>query len=321
MDRVPIKLISNTNVRNHLLKLKNETSHIDTQDYIESRIHIKRSARDLMAIEDASEIAKQFLQERGIFEKIGEDIKKESGVHFKFVCTTTPRKTHTGLEYRHIAHTYPDGGGHYGLVRVDHTAKTIKLFNSMGPNRREFIDELETSYSLKRDTTTFQPTGGFVTTDVKSYKQLLKDTKIRVPNTEILEKSFKISQYDELSQHHFCYIEAFIAMMHDTMGTPLGPKDPRDRLSFVKAIVWGLIHKYVPKAQRNTLEWTYFTTNFPYYMKVTDAQGQRFRLNHIAQIPKSGEKIRKILVKMELPGNIDAHWSLQRIVNWAGSKI
>ena len=56
-------------------------------------------------------------------------------------------------------------------------------------------------------------------------------------------------------------------------------------------------------------------------MKVTDAEGQRFKLNHIAQIPKSGEKVRKILVKMELPRNIDAHWSLQRIVNWVGSKM
>jgi len=316
MDRVPIKLISNTNARHRLLELKDETVDIDTQDYIESRMHTNASARHLMAIEDASEIAKYFIQSRGVFERIGKDIKKESGLDFKFKCRktsnmTTRAKTTRGLQYLHIAHTYPNESGHYALARVDHAKKDIALFDSMGTRRREFRKELKTvygnTYTIRANAPAFQPTGGFVATDEADFKRLMRGTRLH-------EKSFEISQYDELSQHHFCYIEAFIAMMHETMGTPLGPKDPRDRLPFVKAVVWGLIHKYVPKTQRRTPEWTYFVTNFPYYMKVTDAQGQRFRLNHIAQIPKSGERVRKTLVKMELPGDIDAKWSLQRII-------
>ena len=83
MDLVPIKLISNKDVRNRLLKLKGETTDIDESDYIERRMNTNRAARYLMAIEDASEVAKQLLQGRGIFEQIGKDIKKESNFDFK----------------------------------------------------------------------------------------------------------------------------------------------------------------------------------------------------------------------------------------------
>ena len=38
MSLVPIKLIKNIPVRNKLLKIKDETSEIDKNDYIESRI-------------------------------------------------------------------------------------------------------------------------------------------------------------------------------------------------------------------------------------------------------------------------------------------
>jgi len=335
MNLTPIKLIKNQNVRNQLLSAKGETHEIDTSDYIESRMNTSLAARHLMAIEDASEIAKQLLQGDQIFERIGKDIKKESGFGFKFQCRRTsnmnkPTNNRSGVTYVHMAHTYTDGGGHYALAKVNHTDKIIKLFNSMGANRREFRNELRTvygnRYKISNKQSTFQPTGGFVSTDPENYKQLLKNTKINIRNLKVLEKSFEISQYDELSQHHFCYIEAFIAMMHDTLGTPLGPKDPRDRLIFIKMVVWGLIHKYVPPANRKTLSWKYFVTNFPYFLEITNAQGKRFKLNHIVQVPKlingiNVEKVRKGLVKIELPHSIDSSWSLTQIMNWAGSKI
>jgi len=335
MDLVPIKLISNKDVRNRLLKLKGETTDIDESDYIESRMNTNRAARYLMAIEDASEVAKQLLQGRGIFEQIGKDIKKESNFDFKFQCRKTsnmtkPTKDRKGIQYLHISHTYPGGDGHYALARVNHEDKSIKLFNSMGANRVEFKNEIRTvygnKYTIRNKQSSFQPTGGFVTTDLENYKQLLKNTKINIRNTKVLEKSFEISQYDELSQHHFCYIEAFIAMMYDTVGTTLGPKDPRDRLVFIKRIVWGLIHKYIPPSNRNTLHWKYFETNFPYFLKVTNNEGHRFKLNHVAQIPKvvngvKVEKTKKGLVKLDLTRKIDSSWSLTQIINWAGSKI
>ena len=336
MNLTPIKLIKNQNVRNNLLRVKGETSDIDTNDYIESCMNTSLAARHLMAIEDAGEIAKQLLQEPGIFEHIGKDIKKETNYDFKFICRRTSHMTkptklaRKGIQYLHIAHTYPSGDGHYALAKVDHTKKVINLFNSMGGGRREFKDELKTvygkNYIVRNKTNTFQPTGGFVTTNLENYKRLLKNTKINIRNLKVLEKSFEISQYDELSQHHFCYIEAFIAMMHDTLGTPLGPKDPRDRLIFIKRVVWGLIHKYVAPSNRKTLSWKYFVTNFPYFLEITNAQGKRFKLNHIVQVPKlingiNVEKVRKGLVKIELPHSIDSSWSLTQIMNWAGSKI
>ena len=333
MNLTPIKLIKNQDVRHRLLKVKRENSEIDTTDYIERRMNTNVAAKYLMAIEDASEMAKQLIQEKGIFEHIAKDIKNESNYDFKFTCRQTARMTkpvsskHDGIHYLHIAHTYSGGGGHYALAKVNHTQKTIGLFNSMGGGRDEFRNELRKvykNYTLRNMTrTAYQPTGGFVTTDVDNYKKLLKNTKITIRDKKVLEKSFEISQYDEMSQHHFCYIEAFIAMMHDTLGTPLGPKDPRDRLAFIKGVVWGLIHKYVPPSKRKTLKWKYFETNFPYILQVTNADGKRFKLNHIAQIPKvtSGERMRRSVIKLDLPRSINSSWSLTQIMNWAGSKI
>ena len=320
MNRVPIKLLSNTNVRNRLLKLKNENAEIDKSDYIESRIETNAAAKNLMAIEDAAEIAKQLLQSGKIFEHIGKDIKAESGKDFKFQARKTsnmtkPVKVRMGIDYVHMAHTYPDGDGHYALARVDHTRKTIRLFDSMGSNRKEFKKELRVSYGNRYKITarqsSFQPTGGFVTTGVNNYNNL---TKGAIRNPDILKKSFEISQYDELSQHHFCYIEAYVAMMHETIGTPFGPSDPLERLVFIKTVLWGLIHKYVPKAKQNTPEWRYFVTNFPYFMQVTNTDGKRFKLKHISQIPGSDENIKKTVLKMKLRDNIDSSWSLKRIM-------
>ena len=335
MDLVPIKLIKNKDVRNNLLRVKGETAEIDTSDYIESKMNTTTAARYLMAIEDAAEMAKQLLQRPGIFEQIGKDIKNEAGYDFKFKCRRTSNmtkltKNRNGTEYLHIAHTYPSGDGHYALAKINHTTKNIKLFNSMGAGRAEFKNELRAvygnNYTISNKQSSFQPTGGFVTTNEKNYKKLLKITKINIRNKKVLEKSFEISQYDELSQHHFCYIEAFIAMMHDTLGTPIGPKDPRVRLQFVKKVVWALVHKYTPPSNRTSLKWKYFEKNFPYFIKIMDANGRRFRLNHIAQVPKvvngtNVEKVKKSLMKLKLPNSINSSWSLTQIMNWAGSKM
>lgn len=155
MELVPIKLIKNRNVRNHLLKVKGETDEIDQNDYIESKINTNIAARHLMSIEDAAEIAKQLLQRPGIFEQIGKDIKKESNYDFKFLCRRTSKMTkptklnRSGVHYLHIAHTYQNGDGHYALARVDHGDKSIKLFNSMGANnqnsRMNFAQYMEIS--------------------------------------------------------------------------------------------------------------------------------------------------------------------------------
>ena len=84
MSLIPIKLLKNGTTKNTLLNLKNETSEVDTDDYIESRIMTNSRARKLLAIEDASEMAKLYLHKKGVFEKIAADLKKETGKDFTF---------------------------------------------------------------------------------------------------------------------------------------------------------------------------------------------------------------------------------------------
>ena len=86
MSLTPIKLIRNVSLRNKLLKIKRETAEIDKNDYIESRMTTNAKARNLMAIEDASEIAKSYLLKKNFFVRFGEDIKRNrakiSNFHF-----------------------------------------------------------------------------------------------------------------------------------------------------------------------------------------------------------------------------------------------
>jgi hypothetical protein len=71
-------------MRSKLLKIKGETPEIDENDYIESRILTNKKASNLLAIEDASEIAKYYLHKKGVFERIAKDIKKESWEELPF---------------------------------------------------------------------------------------------------------------------------------------------------------------------------------------------------------------------------------------------
>lgn len=65
MSLIPIKLLKNKVNRNKLLNIKGENAEIDTNDYIESRITTNSKAKNLLAIEDASEIAKYYLHKKG----------------------------------------------------------------------------------------------------------------------------------------------------------------------------------------------------------------------------------------------------------------
>ena len=102
MSLIPIKLLKNKANRNKLLKIKDETLEIDTDDYLESRINTNTRAKKLLAIEDASEMAKLYLQKTGVFEAITRDVKKETGENFTFQCKRTNAmkvKKKTDIEY------------------------------------------------------------------------------------------------------------------------------------------------------------------------------------------------------------------------------
>jgi len=141
MPLVPIKLMRNGLSKNTLLNLKNETNDIDTDDYLESRINTNTRAKKLLAIEDASEMAKLYLQKTGVFEAITRDVKKETGENFTFQCKRTNAmkvKKKTDIEYIMMEIKYNNTTGHYGMAKVNHRNKTAILYDSMSKNESDF---------------------------------------------------------------------------------------------------------------------------------------------------------------------------------------
>jgi hypothetical protein len=318
MDLVPIKLLKNGQTKRHLLNIAGENAKIDMNDFLESRIRTDKISRQLMAIEDASEMAKKYLHRKGLFEKIGEDIKRETGKDFTFTCKRNT-KTKKPLEY--IMMEWKANGadfGHYGMARVEHDKGKAVIYDSMTNVGSSFENKFPSKYTVttKKTLGKPQPTGGEVMNDVQSFvnkhKQLLKGF-----SKEDIEQIFLLSQYDELSQHHFCYVESFISMMVDLGLAQPGPKDPRERIAYVKRVAWALIHKYVPKSERNTAQWKYFVINFPYIMTSRSANNKlmRMRLGEFQVPPKNGYKLG--IRKISLSDNIDRTWSFKKIMEWA----
>ena len=318
MELVPIKLLKNGPSKRNLLNIAGENAKIDMNDFLESRIMTDKISRQLMAIEDASEMAKKYLHEKGLFERIGENIKRETGKDFTFTCkkNTNPKKP---LEY--IMMEWKANGadfGHYGMARVEHGKGKAVVYDSMTNVGSSFENKFPSNYTVttKKTLGKPQPTGGEVMNDVESFvnkhKKLLKGF-----SRDEVEQIFLLSQYDELSQHHFCYVESFISMMVDLGLAKPGPKDPRERIAYVKRVAWALIHKYVPKSERNTAHWKYFVTNFPYIMTSRSANNKlmRMRLGEFQVPPKNGYRL--AIKKIPLPDNIYRTWSFKKIMEWA----
>ena len=323
MSLVPIKLMRNGLSKNTLLNLKNETNDIDTDDYLESRINTNTRAKKLLAIEDASEMAKLYLQKTGVFETITRDIKKETGENFTFQCKRTNAmkvKKKTDIEYIMMEIKYNNTTGHYGMAKVNHRNKTARLYDSMVKNESDFKKPLKkvltNTYKLSVSKNTLQPTGGFVADSFDEFKE--PNYSGGVPK-KLLEKAFELSQYDELSQHHFCYVESLLAMMRDLGHGNIGPGDPRDRLIFVKAVIWGILHKYVPKTNRRSAQWKYFENNFPYILDTRKPDGKRLRMvRGYVQVPPPDGEVKMTFLKLPLRTDIDDSWSLKKILDWAG---
>jgi hypothetical protein len=318
MSLIPIKLLQDEVAKNTLLNLKSETSEIDKDDYIESRIETDEHARCLLAIEDATEMAKLYLHNVGVFEQIAKDIKRESRQRFTFNCskiTDIKVRKSTVMEYILLETSYDDDSGHYGLAKINHLQGTATIYDSMVKSESDFKVPLENvlmgRYRVYESKNKLQPTGGFIAKSLEEFKE--PNYSGGVPK-KLLEEAFELSQYDELSQHHFCYVEAFLAMMNQIGMTHPGPGDPRDRLTFVKRVTWGLIHKYVPKEKRDSIQWRYFVKNFPYIMETWSPDNKRLRIvRGYVQVPP----YKRMLKKLYLRDDIDERWSLKRIVDWA----
>tara|TARA_B110000444_G_scaffold156985_1_gene146799 strand:+ start:1480 stop:2454 length:975 start_codon:yes stop_codon:yes gene_type:complete len=322
MSLTPIKLLKDTLYRNTLLNLKGETDEIDGDDYLESRITTNKRAKTLLAIEDASEMAKLYLHRNGIFELIARDIQRESRVDFNFHCSNTKElqfKNTKRIEFVLMEAIYGDNTGHYGMACVDHKRRMCIFYDSMVKDVSDFEiplkNALPTEYTVSMSCDSPQPTGGFVADSFESFKH--PSYSAGIPK-RLLESAYEVSQYDELSQHHFCYIESFLAMMTSLGLSEKGSQDPRERLKFVKRFVWGVIHKYTPKVCRNTAQWKYFKENFSYMLETFAPNGKRMSmvLEYIQVPPTKGEVVFKVK-KNSLRRDIDHRWTLQRIAKWS----
>jgi hypothetical protein len=192
-----------------------------------------------------------------------------------------------GFRYFNIFGPQQDPDGDYAAV--------IPLFiKGILKETPVFINYLKrhfSNYNIKNETniTGYQPTGGFYPKTISQLKARLAQKNIQINDEKYLDQIFEISQYDELAQHHFCYIESFVYMCHRLLGTPMGPTQPRERIVFIKKVIWGLVHKFgllnkVPASVK-----TYFERNFPWYLKFTAVSGSNITLKssifHIPNLP------------------------------------
>lgn len=303
-------------------KFIDESKHFDTSDFLEreaSRGNV--DAKNLLAIENASEIAKRIIQQ--YYEDILKCIRRESRVEGSFIlkCKNTENLTvcpQLDQEFVHLEKVLENGeDGHAIYVRVDNVKKILYVHDSMGKDAylNEFTDIFEDrypGYKIIDKSQGHQPTGGFIQSTVESFKWNMSIKG----NPQYLKKALLVSQYDELSQHHFCYIESFVAMMYDMLHMKRnGPHDPRDRLIFIKKVVWGLIHKF-HRGCRDDKVWKYFEEIFPHAMLTRNMDGTRLRMkDQTFQIPK-GTNFKKIIRKIEME-KIDDSWSLRDILLWS----
>ena len=82
----------------------------------------------------------------------------------------------------------------------------------------------------------------------------------------------------------------------------------------MKRVIWGLLHKYVPREKRRSAQWKYFVKNFPYIMETRTPTGTRLRMvRGYIQVPPAVITLKKL----NLRDDIDETWSLKRIVDWS----
>ena len=376
---VPVKLLPAGANRNQIMKvIRERTTKFSSDDYIERIAGQKAGggprerARTLLAIENASEIAKTYLHAPGMFEKIMTDTIGTRGYISYQIKETTNNINITRKKYPKdhfedfilLTHKFQNRTGHTGLLHVEHQNGKVTVYDSMygaasvdGEGRRVGGSKFEnvarnqfvaSQWSTPRVRSIFgckakvrnrsdgttskvqvQPSGGFVN---NSYSTFANDptnfgSLIRNKYGEKVAKgAFKLSQYDELSQHHFCYMEALYAMMIATnrdskqaFAKNPGPNDPRKRISFIKKFIWGIIHKYTPKSERNTAEWKYFSKTFPYIMSTTSKTGKTLRLlQGTMQLPDNDGLFGVRTTAMSWKGydKIDGSWSIEDVLNW-----
>ena len=357
---VPVKLLPAGANRTQLMKVIGEkTLNFSRNDYIERTAGIKTGggsrerARTLLAIENASEIAKTYLHAPGMFEKIMEDAigTRARTMSYQIKNTTnnlnTTRKKYphdTNQDFILLTHKFGNRTAHTGLLHIEHVNGKVTVYDSMYGMGSSFLTVALKQFGSKMEWSTprvrsifgckakvtagsekvqVQPSGGFVPSNYNNFTNTPGDWGATIRNNygeKVAKGAFRLSQYDELSQHHFCYMEALYAMMLAIGHTKNpGPNDPRKRISFIKKFIWGIIHKYTPKSKRNTAQWKYFSKTFPYIMTTTSKTGKTLRLfKGTIQLPDHDGSFGIGTKAMSWKGydKIDERWSIEDVLNW-----
>ena len=360
---IPVKLLSAGPNRTQLLRTIGEnTVRFNQNDYIEKLAGRKakegklgkgqHAAITLLAIENASEIAKTYLHATGMFEKMMEDVigtRKNMSYQVKSSKNNLNIQRKSGAQENFILveQKFGNGTGHYGLIHLKHRNGQVNVYDSMydsdlsnfvnvakkwAPQARSWNSPKVRSilgckakyiegWGLKLQV---QPTGGFVSSNYNNFLNANHNgygIRIKRQYGETVAKgAYKLSQFDEMSQHHFCYMESIYAMMLAVgLTNNPGPNDPRKRIAFIKKFIWGMIHKYTPKSKRRTAKWKYFSKTFPYIMATTSKTGKSLRLFRGAtQLPDNDGVFSTKTLKMSWSGydKIDPSWSLEDVLAW-----
>jgi hypothetical protein len=274
-------------------------------------------ARDVLAVEDASDIGKSFMFIDGVFEKI---IKSVTDIPFhcqKFSNRSKVKCTKKPKEIMHIAYDIPhDVGGHYaGVVK---SGQQAIFFDSMcqseyGPKFKRFVQKRygkDVNVSEAFNKTKYQPSGGFIA-NKNALRELLKEPNVSANRLNYIHE---ISQYDVLSQHHFCYIESLVYLFHKLLDTPMGPSaDPEHRLRFIKSVMWCLIFKY-SNVNTNTQAFKYFERNFRYYVKLNNVV---YNKNRGLYLPTNKPYVYKVETINMMPPSRAENASIEAIIQWS----
>ena len=363
---VPVKLLPAGSNRTQLLNAIGERNvRFNQNDYIEKLAGRKanegklgkgqHAAITLLAIENASEIAKSYLHATGMFEKMmGDVIGTRENMTYQVKSSKNnlniQRKSGAQENFILVEQKFGNGTGHYGLIHLKHRNGQVNVYDSMydsglsnfeivarrwAPQARSWNSPKIRSilgckakdvegWSVPTKKLQVQPTGGFVATN---YKNFLNEEnngygiRIKKQYGETVAKgAYKLSQFDEMSQHHFCYMESIYAMMLAVgLTNNPGPNDPRKRIAFIKKFIWGMIHKYTPKSKRRTAKWKYFSKTFPYIMATQSKTGKSLRLwKGEVHLPDNDGEFSTKTLKMSWSGydKINEKWSLEDVLAW-----
>ena len=360
---VPVKLLPAGSNRTQLMKVIGEKNvKFNQNDYIEKRagemVEVGKMGDrtvTLLAIENASEVAKTYLQDTGMFEKMMEDIigtRENMSYQVKSSKNNLniQRKSGARQDFILVGQRFGNGTGHYGLIHLKHRNGDVNVYDSMyesglsnfenvarkwAPGARDWkFPKVRSILGCKAKNVEgfgavnkklqVQPTGGFVASNYNNFLNTKHNgygIRIVRQHGEIIARgAFRLQQYDEMSQHHFCYMESIYAMMLAVgLTNNPGPNDPRKRLAFIKKFIWGMIHKYTPKSKRRTAKWKYFSKTFPHILATTSKSGNSLRLwKGVAQLPDNDGEFRTKLVSMSWKGydKIDPSWSLEDVLAW-----